>query len=485
MSSHGLRSGTYAVAVALFLVPLGRLEVSRGLVDPPKEVAALAGRAEVGVEWGRVEGASSYELHWSTRKTPSGEETNVIEDVRPGFVHRGLEPGKEVHYRVVARAGEQTSRPSKRVSATPGGVYGLRHMGTGRVFDFAEEETVSVPIERRLHTILCAEGYLEAELASGAFDRDVERWMENVFSVWPYDELREAFVVWTLPAASNEHVSPTSPQESDTAFRVPVTENGRGVHSSVPQKGDTAVRVWAALADFPHPAEAFYPRGGRTSLMAKDLLIALIVLNPKTGRGGLSGRARRLENPSSSKERISVAIGLDYAHEFSHALARVEDEYLDHAQTNGMDNGKPLVSATVSNVVRDPSRERLPWRHLLFEGEINPKAEGLVGAFGDPKIGYHSELKCLMNGGHDNADFFGGRGNLRVRRFCNYCRELMVFRMFERVGILDEPKSSYELWVDRYRAPFYARFGFSVPNEVPQTNSSGEPIFRDAGPKER
>jgi len=452
---------------------------SAGSLDPPRHLAAIAGRAEVGLEWELVEGAESYEVLWSTERDPRPSSGERIEGVQPGFVHRELEAGVEVHYRIVARSAAESSTPSRKVSATPGGAYGLWRLGTGRIVDCAEGGVVDVPIERRIHTVVCAEGYLEEELAAGVFDRDVESWEQNVFTLWPYDELREAFVVWTLAIPSPEHVSATSPQEADTAFLVPLTADGRGIHSSVPLGGDTAERVWGALADFPFPPEEFYPRGGRTSLIAKNLLVALLVLDPARGRSGLSGRSRRLENPRDSAERISTAIANDRVHELSHALARLNDEYLDHAQENGADLQRKPNSSTISNVVKDPSEELLPWRHLLAGGEINPDVEGLVGAFGDPRIGYHSEFKCLMNGTHDNADFYGGRGNLRVRRFCNFCRELMFLRVYERVGILDNTRRSFATWTDRYRGPFYERYGFAVPDVVPQQNSDGEPVFQD------
>ncbi len=468
----------FAALAAALGSPLPGPDAVRGLASP-RHPAAVAGRAEVGLEWEPVEGALDYEVLWSTERDPRVGRGERIEGAQPGFVHRGLEPGVEVHYRIVARSAEETSRPSKKVSATPGGPYGLLRFGTGRVVDCAEGEVVAVPIERRIHTVVCAEGYLEEELAAGAFDRDVESWEQDVFTVWPYDELREAFVVWTLATPSAEHVSATNPQRADTAFLVPLTKDGRGIHSSVPLGGDTARRVWEALADFPFPSEEFYPRGGQTSLIAKNLLVALLVLDPARGRSGLSGRARRLENPRDSGERISASIAHNRVHELSHALARLQDEYLDHAQTLGADLPRKPTSAVISNVVKDPSEEQLPWRHLFVGGEINPDVEALVGAFGDPRIGYHSEFKCLMNGTHDNADFYGGRGNLRVRRFCNFCRELMFLRIYERVGILDDTGRSLETWTRRYRGPFYELHGFAVPDTVPQQNSEGKPVFQD------
>ena len=358
------------VAFAALAAALGSrlpgIDPVRGL-GSPRHPAAVAGRAEGGLEWEPVDGALDYEVLWSTERDPRPGKGERIEGVLPGFVHRGLEPGVEVHYRIVACSAEETSRPSKKVSATPGGPYGLLRLGTGRVVDCAEGEVVEVPIERRIHTVVCAEGYLEEELAAGAFDRDVESWEQDVFTVWPYDEHREAFVVWTLATPSAEHVSATNPQRADTAFLVPLTEDGRGINSSVPLGGDTARRVWEALADFPFPPEEFYPRGGQTSLIAKNLLVALLVLDPARGRSGLSGRARRLENPRDAGQRISASIAHNRVHELSHALARLQDEYLDHAQKLGADLPRKPTSAVISNVVKGRAEEQLPRRMGLSD----------------------------------------------------------------------------------------------------------------------
>jgi hypothetical protein len=64
---------------------------------------------------------------------------------------------------------------------------------------------------------------------------------------------------------------------------------------------------------------------------------------------------------------------------------------------------------------------------------------------------------------------------LRVEdRFCNYCRELATYRLFERTQVLAEETASFATWKATYRAPFYQRFGFFVPAVVPQTNNVGE-----------
>ena len=149
----------------------------------------------------------------------------------------------------------------------------------------------------------------------------------------------------------------------------------------------------------------------------------------------------------------------------------------------GENNALMSQSAYVSNVATAPSCRTLPWRHLLHGSAINPSANMLVGAFGTPAIGYHSELKCLMNGTHDNGAFYGGDGQFRTdERFCNFCRELRTFRIYERLGVLDDPRTSLATWEQSYRARFYAHHGFQVPDPTPQRNSQGAARYQACVP---
>src|SRR4029079_13367939 len=91
----------------------------------------------------------------------------------------------------------------------------------------------------------------------------------------------------------------------------------------------------------------------------------------------------------------------------------------------------PLRTWETSNVVASNTCSTLPWAHLLEGAGINT-TPGLVGAFGTPELGYHSELLCLMNGTHDNGTVWCQMGDeqyttltLRPQRFCNFCREMV------------------------------------------------------------
>jgi hypothetical protein len=172
-----------------------------------------------------------------------------------------------------------------------------------------------------------------------------------------------------------------------------------------------------------------------------------------------------------------------HAHEFTHAFSALRDEYMEN------NNDAPSNWSGTSNVVGSNQCGELPWQHLLMGGSINPDVDGLVGAFGDPARGFHSELLCQMNGTHDNGEYFGDEGGgdcapddctLRSEgRLCNFCREITAFRIFHRGGVLD-PETGFDAWVSDYRSAFYERFEFQVPGVhfdglLPQSNDRNNP----------
>jgi hypothetical protein len=90
--------------------------------------------------------------------------------------------------------------------------------------------------------------------------------------------------------------------------------------------------------------------------------------------------------------------------------------------------------------------------------------------------GYHSELLCLLNGTHDNAQHYGGSGLLRDDdRMCNFCREVTAYRIYSRSGVLTDDQAGFLTWKSAYRAKFFERYPFAVPATVPQTNNVQTP----------
>jgi hypothetical protein len=99
-----------------------------------------------------------------------------------------------------------------------------------------------------------------------------------------------------------------------------------------------------------------------------------------------------------------------------------------------------------------------------------------------------------MNGTHDNGSFWCEMGDemfttltLRPQRFCNFCREMVAYRVFERSGVLSG-MTAFETWKAMYRTPFWERFEFSVPEgPLPQTvecnrGEAGKPVYEACMP---
>lgn len=439
-------------------------------------LSTVAANASVGLEWTAHASAETYRVHYSS----SGPATlsDAAFDVsapRTTFVHTGLQNGQTYHYLVTAVSGGSTSSSSNAASATPDGEWALDELGSGVFLDVSTGAMVPrVPLERRIHVLLFAEGYPsssldvfhDAESHHDARTSDVDRWVDEIFSITPFSEFREAFVVWYLPRASN-----TDFAGGDTAFAVDASS---GAVQNASSMGETATRAWQAIAAHPFPPSDL-SGGGFGSV--RTHVAAFLLFDPQRGRAGVSGVTLALRNPEDSQARIAAAMGLGHAHEFSHAFSGVRDEYLED------DNEPPANGSELANVVGSASCTELPWAHLLAGSTFNPASEGLVGAFGTPAHGYHAELLCLMNGTHDNAAYYGGNGLLRTDdRLCNYCRELTAFSVYARSSVLPAGTSGFENWKETYRSEYYRHFPLFTPDVVPQTNdvrmpSAGDPIY--------
>jgi hypothetical protein len=301
---------------------------------------------------------------------------------------------------------------------------------------------------------------------NGKYDSDLARWVRDVFALDIMTSFKGAFAVWKYPIASAAHL--VSDGTADTYFRLPLS--GGAMAST--GYDTAAARTWRLIKQFP-----FVPREYVSPINARNLVCSYMLYDTRYQRAGFSGMSTSFANPASTSQRVCVAMALDQQHEFMHAMARLSDEYHDDAFTPLSDNTLRLESRYISNSVSRASCDTVPWKHLLKGGRYNPGIDSLVGAFGTNGR-YHSELKCLLNGLHDNAAIYGGNGVLRTAtRMCNWCRELTSFRIYERCGILSDPATSFATWISSYRKPFYGALKFQTPAVVPQQNNVGTAWF--------
>lgn len=436
--------------------------------DAQLTASALAANRSVGVEWNAVESASAYKVYFAEGAPPTAASMSAeVKAPHASFVHHALTNGTAYQYAISAIVGGQESKLSPVVTATPTGEWALEELGDGQFEDISKGMPAPrVPLAKRIHLLLFAEGYQTADLTTfhsdadhaGARKGDVDAWVDYIFSLAPYKDYREAFVVWQLPRASNTHFD-----GADTAFMVPVADSQIG---SVTGTGDLATRAWAAVALLPVQPTDFTAStfgNGRTHVAS------FLLYDAQRKRAGVSGLTTSLRNPAQNSQRIAAAFGQGHAHEFTHAFSGLRDEYIE------LDNDPPNATET-SNVVPSNQCSTLPWQHLLSGGAYNASTESLVGAFGTPEQGYHSELLCLLNGTHDNAQHYGGNGLLRDDdRMCNFCREITAYRIHSRSGILTDDQAGFATWKANYRAKFFERYPFVVPATVPQTNNVQNP----------
>ncbi len=442
--------------------------VDDGGIDPSKiTLAAYGANATVGLEWPRVAGATGYRLYWSNMAGVTPESGQRIEVAGPTYVHRALSNGMEYHYVVSAVTGAGDGPPSAEVIAKPGGEWALEALGSGDFDDIVTGGRVArVPIAKRVQILLLPEGYLESELPIfhdhakhnlTTPTNDVDRWQKEVFNMEPYTHFPEGFVVWFLPRASMTH-----------------TDGGMSAFGT--DSNTAAGPLWAAL-DAAGPDAFLFP----PTAASKNFASAFLLFDPARMRAGVSGHTSSCPNPTDRNLSMRCAFGIGHAHEWHHAFTGVRDEYLDSGNSGSS-------TSELSNVVSTNKCDQLPWAHLLEGKGINKTAQ-LVGAFGRPMQGYHPELKCHENGTHDNGMYYcsGESLNLRVDRFCNFCRELIGFRLFYRSEVIGgNETAAFGVWKSMYRQKFFERFGFTVPTPVPQTltcsGGAAQPIWEPCVP---
>jgi hypothetical protein len=433
---------------------------------PPGAIAltAIASNGTVGLDWTRDSSAKSYRVYWSNNPGVTAQTGQRLDSAEPALVHRGLTNGMKYYYVVVVVTDAGEGKRSNEATATPGGEWVLEELGAGDFTDVLTGGRVQrLPVEQRVQILLLPEGYLADELRIfhdhanhnlATPTNDVDRWIKEVFDIDPYSRFREGFVVWYLPRASATHID-----GGQSAFASP------------------AAALWMALDGAGPDAFPFPPTAA-----SRNFVSAFLLFDPARGRAGVSGHTTSCPNPADRNLTIGCSFGIGHAHEFTHAFSDVRDEYMEDG------NMRTGVSAAYSNVNGTSKCDELPWAHLLVGRGIN-KTDNLVGAFGRPGLGYHSELKCHMNGTHDNGKYWCTAGDLTLRpaRLCNFCRELTTFRLLYRTGLIPgNVTTAFNAWKATYRQSFFTRFGFTVPTPVPQTlkctNEAEKPVFEACVP---
>jgi hypothetical protein len=221
----------------------------------------------------------------------------------------------------------------------------------------------------------------------------------------------------------------------------------------------------------------------------------------------VSGFNAPLEAPAGHElegMKVQVAFGENALHEFTHAFASVLDEYITGGGRRRfpteffLDASRPSIFE-LFNVTFTVVGDQVPWRHLAGDALRPRKNDSWVGQMwvggGDGSFGgeygvWHSEYKCLMNGGHDNYLYrtdenLPGPFSLRTRdRLCLWCEEIVTIRILEKTGAFTLPGDPgdinelgrvwYWRWVDEMRRNYWRDF------KVDSRINDREAWYRDA-----
>ncbi|MGB4777379.1 hypothetical protein [Microbacterium sp.] len=361
----------------------------------------------------------------------------------------------------------------------------------GERVDLAEHEVIDV--------VILGDGHQ----TRATFEQQLSAWLTDLFAVDVYEAFSGAFRIRALFRASAEPCS----SGRGSYYRIPVGTSGDDT-------GEVASDGWwrgSASADIEFRAHFFedvfsfavnpsvYPHDldadvvnadgnpvpvihNRLAGMHSHLVVVMLV---RSTVANASGRTREVDEDDGSR-LVNVAFGSHALHEFGHAFAYLEDEYISDRSRKAK-RRNPVVPSifTLSNLTFDNHIGAAPWHHLSPWGRRLRKAAGdqpspLVGWLwrgGEQNDGvWHSEFHCLMNGRHVNYSYSLTEttkpgADLRFRRpprYCLWCRELVTLRILEKTGRLGDSGDPtdinergrlwYSRWVEIWRERYWDAF---------------------------
>jgi IgA Peptidase M64 len=380
-------------------------------------------------------------------------------------------------------------------------------------------DTVPLDDDQVIDILILGDGY---ETRTSFEDR-LDAWMKDFFAVDVYNRFAGAFRIRALFRRSSASCS----SNRNSFYRVAIGASGG-------DEGEVATGGWETEGGTDNTwfrrqlfdsLDAFtlnrrlYPIdlevGGDDTVihnqlarMYSNLVVTMLVRTADSSNA--SGRTRAVPDtrnpvfdpPNPLWRTLNVAFGSHSLHEFGHAFAYLEDEYISKrgsaADRSNPDHGSVF---TLSNLSFSSRLDRVPWQHVSPWGR---KPRQAAGAQPSPVVGWlwrggeddrgvwHAEYHCLMNGRHKNYAYTTDEStdptgpdaslmaaDLRFRRvvtaastipprYCLWCQEIVVARILEKTGQLagdDDPgdidargRRWYDRWVDTWRTRYWAFF---------------------------
>ena len=319
-------------------------------------------------------------------------------------------------------------------------------------------EPTPISLDRRIDVIILGDGYLPQE--RGLFEREVQAWYDRFLEYEPYRHFSGAFRVRGVWTPSRDRATP----DRRSHYRLPSTS--RAVGSATPQ-------VRRAIFD---AIEAIGYNPARSDGVLTHTTAVMLIRNER-GRNP-SGVARVIQSPDR-RTRLRVAFGAYTHHEFGHSYGGLRDEYIrGPGSVSNRTQPEHVCIHSVSNIAYTDDSSRIPWRHMMPGGEINPDPNSVIGLLWPGGVveqgAWHAEPRCLMNGTHDNWNFSMTRRGVTLRdrdNYCFWCEEILVARTLEKTGQLGSIDCGIELWQawERIRPLYHELFG--VPERIAARNA--------------
>jgi hypothetical protein len=389
--------------------------------------------------------------------------------------------------------------------------------------------TTQVPKSRMIDVVVLGDGFTDA----ATFRAALVDWLADFYAIKVYDvfsgclRVRGLFTRSSEPASDRRRsyyrtlVTPDNALDADKerAWWAATDADGNVFRANLWQSVDSMPDV--VLRRYPTDLDVGSDDQPITNTQLRDLYRNLVVsmLVKSAADKSPSGFVREIARPEpNSTRRVNVALAAYEIHELGHALGMLGDEYVEGREV-ATGRVKPDVRSvlSLSNLGYSDRAGEVPWSHLSADGwrKLDAGRPGsLVGRLwvgGNSHRGvWHSEYRCLMNGGHNNFAFtqiaaddpsaeadgsYDGAGwDLRDgHRFCLWCQEVVTLRILEKTDQLledgdpaDETSRGilwYSRWVQRLRENYFALFGVAGQIDAAETSyaatspgAAGEPL---------
>ncbi len=382
------------------------------------------------------------------------------------------------------------------------------------------QRTVPVGRDQIIDVLILGDGFPDR----ADFESQLDDWLDDFFDVDVYERFRGAFRVRALFRRSDAPV--TAARRS--YYRVPanadddLSSSGSWWGSEGDANDEFRTRLFddMGLFDFNdvlYPGDLDVSDGGTVihnelAAMFANCVVCMLTFNSAGSNG--SGFTRRVPFRLASgclggmlglsatplPPWVNVAFGANSLHEFGHAFAYLEDEYIDDRGSSATRSNPATRSIfTLSNLTFSPRLDEALWGHISPWGRV---ARQGAGDDPTPTVGWlwrggeedldvwHAEYHCLMNGRHDNYLFtsdaaedptaqpdgtYQDETGARLRsdhRYCLWCQELVTARILEKTGQLAAPGDPasinsrgqvwYDRWVDTWRDRYWDFFELDI-----------------------